>query len=193
MAHRKKDATPTPFASRAGEKLQAALIAFDVDPTGLCCADLGCNVGGFTDCLLRNGASKVYAVDTGYGALAWKLRKDDRVVVMERSNALHTALPEPVSLITIDVAWTRQHHIIPAAHRMLEPGGSIISLIKPHYEAERSQLQKGVLPPEDVASTLSEVAQRLKQAGFVAVNTIRSPILGRKGNEEHLAIFKFNS
>lgn len=97
------------FASRSGHKLAAALDAFSIDPSGLICADLGCNVGGFTDCLLQRGAAKVYAVDTGYGTLAWKLR--DPVVVMERTNAMHVVLPETVDLVTIDVAWTPQHHV----------------------------------------------------------------------------------
>jgi 23S rRNA (cytidine1920-2'-O)/16S rRNA (cytidine1409-2'-O)-methyltransferase len=102
-----------PFVSRAGLKLDHALTAFAVDVTGLVCADLGCNAGGFTDCLLQRGAAKVYAVDTGYGALDWKLRKDPRVVVMERTNAMHVTLPEPVGFVCIDVAWTRQRRILP--------------------------------------------------------------------------------
>src|SRR5271163_2045641 len=98
------------FASRAGLKLDHALDAFELDVTGLVCADLGCSTGGFVDCLLQRGAAKVYAIDTGYGVLDWKLRKDQRVVVMERTNAMHATLPEPAALLTIDVAWTRQRH-----------------------------------------------------------------------------------
>src|SRR4051812_11330036 len=98
------------FISRAGQKLDHALTAFGVGVGGLVCADLGSNTGGFVDCLLQRGASRVYAVDTGYGVLDWKLRKDPRVVVMERTNAMHVRLPEPVDLVTIDVAWTRQRH-----------------------------------------------------------------------------------
>src|ERR1700761_4113773 len=128
-----------PFVSRAGQKLDHALDAFGVGVAGLACADLGCNVGGFVDCLLQRGAAKVYAVDTGYGVLEWKLRKDPRVVVMERTNAMHVDLPEPVSLVTIDVAWTRQRNILPAAGRILsrEPGARVVTLIKPHYEADK--------------------------------------------------------
>src|ERR687894_2662164 len=135
-----------PFVSRAGQKLDHALSHFGIDVTGFVCADLGCNVGGFTDCLLQRGAAKVYAIDTGYGALEWKLRKDPRVVVMERTNAMHAELPEPVSLVTIDVAWTRQRHILPAARRMVATDGTVVSLIKPHYEAEPALLLRGVLP-----------------------------------------------
>src|SRR5438034_4090953 len=103
------------FVSRAGQKLEHALSIFGVDVTGFVCADLGCSTGGFTDCLLQRGAAKVYAVDTGYGVLDWKLRTNERVVVMERTNAMHVTLPEPVDLVTIDVAWTKQRHILPAA------------------------------------------------------------------------------
>src|SRR5512138_357916 len=96
------------FVSRAGQKLHHALCAFAVDVTGFVCADLGSNTGGFVDCLLQSGAAKVYAIDTGYGVLAWKLRKDPRVVVMERTNALYCEVTQPVDLVTIDVAWTPQ-------------------------------------------------------------------------------------
>ena len=108
------------FVSRAGEKLQAALNAFCLDVRGLDCADFGCNVGGFTDCLLRRGAARVVAVDTGYGELAWKLRTDARVEVMERTTALHCQPPAGhVDLVAIDVAWTPQELIVPAAMKMI--------------------------------------------------------------------------
>src|SRR4051794_36941461 len=108
------------FVSRAGEKLDHALTAFALDVTGFTCADFGANAGGFTDCMLQRGAAKVYAVDTGYGALEWKLRRDPRVVVMERTNAMHATLPEEVDLVTIDVAWTKQRHILPAAWKAVK-------------------------------------------------------------------------
>src|SRR5215213_1612736 len=117
----------TPFVSRAGQKLDHALATFGVDVTGFVCADLGSNTGGFVDCLLQRGADRVYAVDTGYGVLAWRLRKDPRVVVMERTNAMHVRLPEPVDLVTIDVAWTRQRHILPAARRLVGAGGFVVT------------------------------------------------------------------
>src|SRR6476661_9910772 len=115
-----------PFASRAGLKLDHALNVFQVEVAGLTCADLGSNVGGFVDCLLQRGAEKVYAIEKGYGVLEWRLRKDPRVVVMERTNAMHVELPEPVSLVTIDVAWTRQRNILPAAKRLLLPDGRVV-------------------------------------------------------------------
>src|SRR3954471_4903391 len=115
-----------PFASRAGLKLDHALTVFQIDVSGLTCADLGSNVGGFVDCLLRRGAAKVYAVEKGYGVLEYRLRKDPRVVVMERTNAMHVTLPEPVDIVTIDVAWTRQKNILPAARKLLKPAGTAI-------------------------------------------------------------------
>src|SRR5881296_3349699 len=139
------------FVSRAGQKLEHALVHFQIDVADKVCADLGSNVGGFVDCLLQRGAKKVYAVDTGYGALEWKLRKDPRVVVMERTNAMHVTLPEPVGFISIDVAWTRQRNILPAAGRLLAADGRVVSLIKPHYEAAPATLRKGILPPEHLA------------------------------------------
>ena len=175
------------FVSRAGLKLEHALTAFAIDVTGFVCADLGSNAGGFVDCLLRRGAAKVYAIDTGYGALEWKLRKDPRVVVMERTNAMHATLPEPVSLVTIDVAWTRQRHILPAARRMVGDDGTVVSLIKPHYEADRSQLAKGVLPESAVDDVVARVGEDIRLAGFDVLATVRSPILGAKGNVEVLA------
>src|SRR5450432_1736534 len=110
------------FVSRAGQKLDHALTAFDLDVSAKICADLGCSTGGFTDCLLQRRAAKVYAVDTGYGVLDWKLRKDPRVVVMERTNAMHVQLPEMVEIVTIDISWTRQKNILPNARKMLADG-----------------------------------------------------------------------
>src|SRR3954469_21290434 len=110
---------PMSFVSRAGQKLEHALAHFQIDVTQKVCADLGSNTGGFVDCLLQRGAAKVYAIDTGYGALERKLRKAPRCVAMERTNAMHVELPEKVSIVTIDVAWTKQRHILPAARRML--------------------------------------------------------------------------
>lgn len=176
------------YVSRGGEKLAAALNAFAVDPAGKVCADLGSNIGGFVDCLLRRGAARVYAVDTGYGTLAYTLRKDPRVVVRERSNAMHVQLPEPADLVTIDVAWTRQRHILPNAAHLLAPQGRIITLIKPHYEAERRQLQQGVLPPPLARQVASGVAEAIPRLGLAVLAMMPSPIPGTRGNTEFLAL-----
>lgn len=178
------------FVSRAGEKLDHAMTVFGQDVTSLVCADFGANAGGFTDCLLQRGASKVYALDTGYGALEWKLRKDPRVVVMERTNAMHASLPETVDLVTIDVAWTKQRRILPAARRVLKPGGTVIALIKPHYEADPQLLIKGVLPEELLDRVVEQVKQDIVEVGFDLVGTTLSPIRGAKGNREVLALLR---
>jgi len=175
------------FVSRAGQKLDHALNAFALDVAGRVCADLGSNAGGFVDCLLRRAAAKVYAIDTGYGVLEWKLRKDPRVVVMERTNAMHAVLPERVGVVTIDVAWTKQRHILPAARRMVADDGVVITLIKPHYEADPARLVRGVLPEEEVEGVVHAVGADIVSAEFILVRTVCSPILGAKGNAEVLA------
>jgi 23S rRNA (cytidine1920-2'-O)/16S rRNA (cytidine1409-2'-O)-methyltransferase len=172
------------YVSRAGYKLEGALRQLRVAPAGWVCADLGCNVGGFVDCLLQHGAAKVYAIDTGYGTLAWKLRKDSRVVVMERTNAMHATLPEPVDLVTIDVAWTRQQHILPAAAKMIEAEGRVLTLVKPHYEAPKDVLVRGVLPAEHLETIIEQVRRQVDEMGWRIVAECPSPVPGTGGNRE---------
>lgn len=179
------------FVSRAGEKLEHALTVFGVPAMNKTCADLGCNVGGFTQCLLRRGAARVYAVDTGYGALDYTLRKDPRVVTMERTNALHATLPEKVQLIVIDVAWTKQALILPAAKKLLPTeGGDIVTLIKPHYEAPKEWLKAGVLDPNRIQTVLAEVERQFTRLGFSIEGMTESPLKGTAGNTEALAWLK---
>ncbi|CAN5614761.1 N/A [soil metagenome] len=178
------------FVSRAGQKLDHAITTFSVDVSGAVCADLGCSTGGFVDCLLQRGASKVFAVDTGYGVLEYKLRIDPRVVVMERTNAMHVTLPEPADWVSIDVAWTKQKHILPAAKKILKAGGRVITLIKPHYEAEAAQLRAGILPDEVLDAVVTDVINQIKSAGFEVIATVTSPIRGAKGNTEVLALLR---
>jgi 23S rRNA (cytidine1920-2'-O)/16S rRNA (cytidine1409-2'-O)-methyltransferase len=176
-----------PFVSRAGQKLEAALAAFSIDVKGKVCADLGCSTGGFTDCLLQRGAAKVYAVDTGYGVLDWKLRSDERVVVMERTNALHVQLPELVDFISIDVGWTKQAFILPHALTLLKPEGAIVSLLKPHYEATPQQRTKGRVKEEELPHIVERVKEEIALAGATIEAMIESPITGEKGkNVEYL-------
>lgn len=177
------------FVSRAGEKLQFALNQFKVDVNGLIVADFGSSTGGFTDCLLQNGVSKVYSVDTAYGELAWTLRNNQQVVVMERTNAMHVKLPEKVNLITIDTAWTKQILTIPNALSNLKDGGIIISLIKPHYEAPKNYLEKGRLKDEYVTEVLEKVKNDIIAVAGKLINLIESPLVGEKGkNKEYLAL-----
>ena len=175
------------YVSRAGHKLEHALRTFAIGVTGLTCADLGSNVGGFVDCLLKRGAAKVYAVEKGYGVLEWRLRKDPRVVVMERTNAMHVELPEKVALVSIDVAWTRQRNILPAARKILADGGVVVTLIKPHYEAPPGLLKKGILPEAEVDGVVEAVKTDIEAAGFIVEGVTRSPIIGGEGNVEVLA------
>jgi 23S rRNA (cytidine1920-2'-O)/16S rRNA (cytidine1409-2'-O)-methyltransferase len=179
-----------PFVSRAGAKLDHALTTFTIDVKNKLCADLGCSTGGFTDCLLQRGAAKVYAIDTGYGVLDWKLRNDPRVAVYERTNAMHVRLPEPVQIVSIDVGWTRQQNILPNAAQLLSPDGIVISLIKPHYQADRSLLRKGVLPDESVDSVVQSVRTEIEREGWLWLGEVRSPIRGSGGNIEVLASLK---
>jgi 23S rRNA (cytidine1920-2'-O)/16S rRNA (cytidine1409-2'-O)-methyltransferase len=178
------------FVSRAGVKLSAALDRFGVGPTGMICADLGANVGGFTDCLLQRGAAKVFAVETGYGVLEYKLRKDPRVVVMERVNALHVKLPELCDLVVIDLGWTQQKRILPHAREMLKAGGKIISLVKPHYEAQKNLLKAGVLRPEDSEAVYQQVVKEIPNWGFRVADAMESPLVGAKGNREYLILLE---
>ena len=174
---------------RGSTKLAAALDAFHIEPPGKTCADLGCNVGGFTQVLLDRGASRVFAVDTGYGTLAPDLRSDPRVIAMERTNALAPDLRERigtlVDLVVIDVAWTAQRKILPAALDLLAPNGDIVSLLKPHYEATE-QTEKGILRPEVAEEVAHDTIRRLEATGFTILAHIESPIEGGKGNREFL-------
>ena len=174
------------YASRAGVKLAHALEAFDISPGGWVCADFGCSTGGFVDCLLRFGAARVYAVDRGYGVLAHALRNDSRVVVMERTDGRHLRLPERVELVTIDAGWTRQREILPAARRALKDNGGIVSLVKPHYEADPLLLDSGVLPDDELEGVLSKVRRQLDELGLGLIGEVESPIHGRGGNREVL-------
>lgn len=179
------------FASRAGDKLQHALIEFQFSVEGKICADFGSSTGGFVDCLLKNGAKKVYAVETGYGVLDWKLRNDPLVVVMERTNAMHVVLPEKVDVITNDTSWTKQEFIIPHALTQLKDHGHIITLIKPHYEAEKSLLRKGVLDEVTAEQVAKQTLEALKMLGIKVLGFTKSPILGGKGgNTEYLTLLQ---
>ncbi len=178
--------TSKSYVSRGGDKLAAALTHFKLGVRGLVCADLGSHVGGFVDCLLQRGAAMVYSVDTSYGTLAWTLRKDDRVVVLERTNAMHVTLPEPVDLVTIDVGWTPQAKILPAAARMIKPEGRVVTLIKPHYEAPKEALADGVLPDGRVSGVVESVKTAIQRGGWTIVAEIESPLRGHGGNREFL-------
>lgn len=180
------------YVSRAGLKLEHALREFEIDPTGFRCADFGCNIGGFTDCLLQHGAAHVHAIDTGYGAFAWTLRNDPRVTVRERTNALflteeHVSGGAPFDLIAIDLGWTPQANAIPAALRWVKQVGAIITLIKPHYEytaRERGRrLPKGGLPDDETERVLHETLESLPALGVEVAASCESPLRGGKSGK----------
>ena len=200
----------SPFVSRGGLKLEHALTTFGVDVTGHTCADFGCSTGGFVDCLLQRGAAQVFALDTAYGVLAWKLRNDPRVVVMERTNCLHAEPPTDIAtrggvdLVTIDASWTPQRLVIPAAMRWLSQTGKIITLIKPHYEINeaRFKAQGLALPRGGVLDLATSEKVARDTAAWLAsdgagldvrvAGLTPSPIAGGKkksvGNTEWLAL-----
>jgi 23S rRNA (cytidine1920-2'-O)/16S rRNA (cytidine1409-2'-O)-methyltransferase len=178
------------YVSRGGLKLEAALRAFQIDAAGFVCADFGSHVGGFVDCLLQHGAAKVYAVEPGYGVLDYRLRNDARVVVCERTNALRFECPEPCDLVTIDVGWTPQRLILPAARRALKPDGRVVTLVKPHYEAPKGWLRKGVLPAKRVAEALDRCRADVAELGWQIAGDIESPLTGHGGNTECLWLLR---
>lgn len=175
------------YVSRAGAKLHHALEQFGISLKDKVCADLGCSTGGFTDCMLQHGATRVYAVDTGYGVLDWNLRNDPRVVVMERTNALHVELPELVDFISIDVGWTPQKLIVPVAIKLLKDAGDIVTLLKPHYEVDSSNLREGKITTETAEATKENIKMQLMELGCKIMGETTSPITGKKGqNIEYL-------
>jgi 23S rRNA (cytidine1920-2'-O)/16S rRNA (cytidine1409-2'-O)-methyltransferase len=179
------------WASRAGEKLEAALDAFAVDPEGLACLDAGASTGGFTDVLLARGARIVYAVDVGRGQLVDRLRRDPRVVSMERTNLRTLAsLPETVGLATLDLSFISLRLVLPAVRSLLAPGGRVIALVKPQFEAGREAVPRGgVVRDASVhRAVLERVGADAREAGFDPAGLLRSPLVGADGNVEFLAL-----
>jgi 23S rRNA (cytidine1920-2'-O)/16S rRNA (cytidine1409-2'-O)-methyltransferase len=184
-----------PYVSRAGRKLAHALDAFGVDPAGRTCLDVGASTGGFTDCLLQRGARRVYAVDVGYGQLDQRLRNDPRVVVFERTNARHLAadaLPESCDLITIDVSFISLTKIWPALLPHLAPGGLLLPMIKPQFEAGRHQVGKGGIVRDEAVRerVVRDTAGRLAAFGLEVVGIFDSPVAGMEGNREAFALLR---
>ncbi len=183
------------YASRGGLKLEAALDAFAVDPAGLTAVDVGASTGGFSDCLLQRGAAHVYAIDVGYGQLAWKLRQDSRVTSLERSN-VRTLQSLPggalADLAVVDVSFIGLDLVLPAVARFLRPAGQAIVLIKPQFEAGKGLVGKGgvVRDPALHREVLRRVLGWASSHGWAVAGLIRSPITGPKGNVEFLALLR---
>jgi 23S rRNA (cytidine1920-2'-O)/16S rRNA (cytidine1409-2'-O)-methyltransferase len=178
------------FVSRGGENVQRALDVFPIAPARRVCADLGASTGGFTDCLLQAGAARVYAVDVGRGQLHWRLRQDDRVVIIERQNARYLeALPEPVSLVVADLSFISLALILPVIQRLLTPDGEAVTLVKPQFEAGREQVGKGgvVRDPTIHRAVLARFIADAGAQGFAVAGLVASPLRGPAGNVEFLA------
>ena len=175
------------FVSRGGEKLAGALDAFGVEPSGMTAIDVGASTGGFTDCLLQRGASRVYAIDVGHGQLAWSLRQDPRVVSLERVNARFPLPVEaPAGLATIDVSFISLTLVLPTAADAVTPGGRIIALVKPQFEAERADIQRGgvVRDPRARAASVAKVCLAGIELGLRVRGVAPARIAGPKGNRE---------
>ncbi len=185
-----------PYVSRGGLKLEAALDGFGIEVAGRVCVDVGASTGGFTDCLLQRGARRVYAVDVGYGQLAWKLRQDPRVVPLERTNIRTLpagAVPEAADLVTVDTSFISLRLVLPKVWELLRPGGEAVVLVKPQFEVGREHVGKGgvVRDPQLRQEALESVLRAARDLGFIVRGTMPSPVPGaKKGNMEFLAHLK---
>jgi 23S rRNA (cytidine1920-2'-O)/16S rRNA (cytidine1409-2'-O)-methyltransferase len=181
---------PEPYVSRGGHKLAAALDAFGIDPTGLVCLDVGASTGGFSDVLLQRGAARVYAVDVGRGQLAESVRRDPRVVVMDRVNArtlTPALLPDPIDLAVVDVAFISLGLVLGPVASCLRGGGRVVPLVKPQFEAGRGQVKGGVVrDPAIHRAVLGRIAEAATRVDLGAMDAIASPIRGPEGNREFL-------
>ena len=187
--------TDIPYVSRGGLKLEAALHELRLDVAGSICIDVGASTGGFTDCLLQHGAERVYAVDVGYGQLAWKLRQDPRVIVIERTNVRYMtadAIPAPVDLISVDVSFISLKIVVPAIIQFLKSDASILGLIKPQFEVGKRQVGKGgvVKQPELHQQVIKDLSDFFETIGLAPLSVYPSPLLGPKGNREFFIFLK---
>lgn len=186
-------AEPPPFVGRGGLKLDYALDEFQLDVTGKTAADIGASTGGFTDCLLKRGAARVYAVDVGYGQLDYRLRQDKRVVVMERVNARYPLdISEKLDLAVIDVSFISAEKVIPPVAQILKPDGYIVLLLKPQFEAKREEVGKGgvIKQPSLHAVILGRFIAWAVKEGFRLGGLVASPVLGASGNKEFLVLLQ---
>jgi 23S rRNA (cytidine1920-2'-O)/16S rRNA (cytidine1409-2'-O)-methyltransferase len=188
-------AADIPFVSRGGLKLQAALDFFSVEAAGAVAMDIGCSTGGFTDCLLKRQARKVYAVDVGYGQFDWALRNDPRITLLEKTNIRYldrSAIPETIDLAVIDVSFISLMKVLPKALEFLAGDGSVLALVKPQFEVGRGMVGKGgVVKDETVRlSAVGKIRTGAEQTGFRVVGDFESPVHGQKGNREYFIYLK---
>jgi 23S rRNA (cytidine1920-2'-O)/16S rRNA (cytidine1409-2'-O)-methyltransferase len=188
-------AKPPPFVSRGGLKLDHALNQLRLDVSAKVVADIGASTGGFTDCLLKRGASRVYAIDVGYGQLDYRLRQDPRVIVMERVNARHPIpLPEKVDMVTMDVSFISVEKVIPPAANLLKFGSYLLVLVKPQFEARRREVGKGgiIKEPTVHARVLGRFINWAMEHSFRLEGLVASPILGASGNQEFFVLLRLS-
>ena len=185
---------PALFVSRSGDKLAAALDAFHIDPRGTISLDVGCSTGGFTDCLLQRGASRIYAVDVGYGQFEWRLRNDSRVVLLERTNIRYVdraAVPEPIDLAVIDVSFISLTLVLPPVVQLLNSSAVVLVLVKPQFEVGKGQVGRGGIVRDDAQreAVTEKVIACAASLGLQLKGVLDSPVRGRKGNREVLVGF----
>ena len=186
------------YVSRGGLKLEKAIDLYHIDLEGKVCMDIGASTGGFTDCMLKNGASKVYAVDVGYGQLDWKLRSDEKVVVMERTNIRYVeeeTIGEPIDFISIDVSFISLRLVLPVAKKLLSEEGELVALIKPQFEAGKDKVgKKGIIRDKNThLEVINGIVDFVTVEGFGVLGLTYSPITGATGNIEYLIYIKKNS
>ena len=184
-----------PYVSRGGFKLEKAMQLFPIDLQGKVCMDIGASTGGFTDCMLQNGAAKVYSVDVGYGQLAWKLRTDERVVNLERTNIRYITeeqIPQPVDFMSVDVSFISLRLVLPAVQPFLKADGAVVALIKPQFEAGREKVgKKGVVrDPKVHKEVIQTIYDFVLELGWIPTGLTYSPIRGPEGNIEYLLYIK---
>jgi 23S rRNA (cytidine1920-2'-O)/16S rRNA (cytidine1409-2'-O)-methyltransferase len=185
---------PASFVSRAGDKLAAALDAFHIDPRGAIGLDVGCSTGGFTDCLLQRGATRIYAIDVGYGQFEWRLRQDSRVVLLERTNIRYVdraAVPEPIDLAVLDVSFISLTLVLPTVVHLLNSCATVVALVKPQFEVGKGQVGRGGIVRDDAQRKVvtEKVIACAAHLGLQLKGVLDSPVIGRKGNQEILVGF----
>ncbi|HWR59377.1 MAG TPA: TlyA family RNA methyltransferase [Thermodesulfovibrionales bacterium] len=184
-----------PYVSRGGLKLEAALTYFNINPGGMIAMDVGSSTGGFTDCLLQKGATKVYCIDVGYGQMAWSIRNDPRVVLLERTNIRHLErerVGDTVDIATIDVSFISLKNVLPVVMGFIRGGGAILALVKPQFEVGKGEVGKGGIVRDEHKRTnaVNSVKEFAEEAGLKTLGIFLSPVPGQKGNREYFLYLK---
>ncbi|MEW6109151.1 MAG: TlyA family RNA methyltransferase [Nitrospirota bacterium] len=179
-----------PYVSRGGVKLEAALNFFKIDPAGMIIMDIGCSTGGFTDCVLKKNARKVYAIDVGYGQFDWSIRHDPRIILMEKTNIRYLdkkSVPDPIDIALIDVSFISLLHVLPKTLEFLKENGEVLALIKPQFEVGKEMVEKGGIIKDESKRryAIEKIIDGSEKIGFVPEGIFESPLRGQKGNIEY--------